>query len=177
MGTSPCPRYCWRVGLKIKDLGFSWSQTMINFSYTKLPFANANLVIGHLITLFAHINEGCAFKKSEPTLKTLSPSDETTCFYQQLNWLELFISARVSPHVFSLKPNVYWVKSLVFFFKTYVMQKTYIVIANYVPRILSFYREYKVWIKRNILCNLICLGRLSSLTVIIKTEGPFKQIL
>lgn len=85
MGTSSCLGYYWRVDSKIKDLRFSWSQTMENFIHTKPPFANANLVIGHLITLFAHINEGCACEKSEPTLKTLALSNETTCFCQQLN--------------------------------------------------------------------------------------------
>lgn len=85
MGTSACPGYYWRVDSNIKDLRFSWSQTMENFIHTKPPFANANLVIGHLITLFAHINEGCACEKSEPTLKTLALSNETTCFCQQLN--------------------------------------------------------------------------------------------
>ena len=45
---------------KIKDLSFSWSQTTENFTHTKRPFANATLVIGHLITLFAHIKKAGA---------------------------------------------------------------------------------------------------------------------
>lgn len=38
-----------------------------DFTHTKVPFANANLVIGHVITLFSPINEGCSCKKSEFT--------------------------------------------------------------------------------------------------------------
>lgn len=38
-----------------------------DFTHTKAPFANANLVIGHVITLFSAINEGCSCKKSEST--------------------------------------------------------------------------------------------------------------
>lgn len=38
-----------------------------DFTHTKAPLANANLVIGHVITLFSPINEGCSCKKSEST--------------------------------------------------------------------------------------------------------------
>ena len=94
------PVLLWGMDSKIKDLSFSWSQTMENFTHTKPPFANATLVIGHLITLFAHIYKGCACKKSEPTLKTLPPSNETTCFCQQLNWLESCLFLLVLVHTY-----------------------------------------------------------------------------
>lgn len=38
-----------------------------DFTHTKAPFANANLVTGYVITLFSPINEGCSCKKSEST--------------------------------------------------------------------------------------------------------------
>lgn len=101
MGTLSCLRDCggW---IQNKRPKFQLVPNHGEFYSHKAPICQCNSeVIGALITLFAHINKGgVPARNQKSTRKTLAPSNETTCFCQQLNWLESCLFLLVLVHMY-----------------------------------------------------------------------------